>query len=247
MDRTANQSTSLRTPWREALKRAGSFDELRPYLHMGQIPAHHGGLYALSNSNQHSGPGILRPEKWAHAYEDRAGRRVIFITNEVVFGQFVREEVFAYASGIELDSAAFDTFFPVAGLPPAEHPRPLTTQAEPVVADPAPAGSAVPPVSPGGRPADRDLVLEETEPVIVDPAPPVKGGRPTDRDLVLEEADWRLRQPQIPKTTLAAFARELHEWLDDHGMYRAVKTGEVMQAETIEDHVRSLWNAHRRA
>jgi hypothetical protein len=83
----------------------------------------------LSDSNQHSGPGILRPEKWAHAYEDRAGRRVIFITDEVVFGQLVREQVFAYDRSIELDSVAFDTFFPVAtvstivdkaGLPPAE-------------------------------------------------------------------------------------------------------------------------------
>ena len=113
-----------------------------------------------------------------------------------------------------------------------------------MIADPAPA-SAAPPANPGGR-HDRDLVLEETEPVIVDPASPVKGGRPTDRDLVLEEAGWRLRHPQVPKT-LAAFARELREWLEDHGKYRAAKTGEVMKAETIEGHVRPLWNARKRA
>jgi hypothetical protein len=32
----------------------------------------------------------------------------------------IQEEVFAYDSFIELDSVAFDTFFPVAGFPPAE-------------------------------------------------------------------------------------------------------------------------------
>jgi hypothetical protein len=32
MDGTADKSTPLWMPWREALKRAGSFDALRPYL-----------------------------------------------------------------------------------------------------------------------------------------------------------------------------------------------------------------------
>ena len=185
---------------------------------------------------------MFAPEKWFVARTDRAGR-VIFITEPVVMdGRVVQEEVFAYASSIKFDSVAFDAFFPVAGLPPAEHPRSLTTQAEPVIADPAPT-SAVPPVDSGGRPTDRDLVLSGE---IVDPASPAKGGRPTDRDLVLEEADWRLRHQQVSET-LAAFARELHAWLEDHGMHRAAKTGEVMKVETIEDHVRSLWNAHKRA
>ena len=78
MDGTADKSTPqypkprLPLPWVEARKRAGSLDELRPYLHTGQIPAHHGGLYALSDSNQHSGPGILRPEKGPTHTKDRA-------------------------------------------------------------------------------------------------------------------------------------------------------------------------------
>jgi hypothetical protein len=156
MDRTADKPTSLRTPWREARKRAGSFDELRPYLHVGQIPAHHGGLFAFPEGNQRSGPGILRPEMWAHAYEDRAGRRVIFITDEVVFGQLVREQVFAYASGIEFDSAAFDTFFPVAGFPPAEHQEPRRETVEvdaaaPGQAHPGPAAPEPAPSSPQGE------------------------------------------------------------------------------------------------
>ena len=77
--------------------------------------------------------------------------------------------------------------------------------------------------------------------------PPVNpGGRPTDRDMVLEEAGWRLRHPPVPKT-LKAFADELREWLKDHGEHRVGKTGEVMKAETIEGHVRPLWNARKRA
>jgi hypothetical protein len=68
------------------------------------------------------------------------------------------------------------------------------------------------------------------------------GGRPTDRDLLLSEADWRLRHEHRPKT-LRAFARDvLRPWLDVHGEHRGLKTQEVMKVETIEDHVRSLWN-----
>jgi hypothetical protein len=68
------------------------------------------------------------------------------------------------------------------------------------------------------------------------------GGRPTDRDLLLSEADWRLRHERRPKT-LRAFARDvLRPWLDEHGEHRGLKTQEVMKVETIEDHVRSLWN-----
>ena len=78
-------------------------------------------------------------------------------------------------------------------------------------------------------------------------APPAnRGGRPTDRDMVLEEARWRLKHRLVPET-LTAFSRELHEWLEVHGEHRAAKTGEVMKAETIEDHIRPLWNAHKRA
>jgi hypothetical protein len=69
-------------------------------------------------------------------------------------------------------------------------------------------------------------------------------GRPTDRDMVREEAAWRLRQPGRTKaTSLAAFARELRdEFLQFHGEHRNRMTGEVMKADQIEDHVRSLWN-----
>jgi hypothetical protein len=153
MGGTADKSTPLRMPWCEALKRAGSFDALRPYLHMGRIPAHHGGLYT-SDGKVHSGPGILRPEKWAVVDKDRAGR-VIFFTEDLVFGRIVQEEVFAYAVSIELDSVAFDTFFPVAtvstivdkaGLEPAPPTEPPRVEPEPLPPlEPEPAPPTEPP------------------------------------------------------------------------------------------------------
>jgi hypothetical protein len=74
-----------------------------------------------------------------------------------------------------------------------------------------------------------------------------RGGRPTDRDIVVEEAAWRLKRPgRTQAKTLKAFGLELREWLKDHGEHRVAKTGEVMQAETIEDHVRSLWNSREK-
>ena len=57
----------------EVAKRIGSFNALRPHLHEGRIPARHGGLHTLSDGKVHSGPGKVRPEWWAHAYEDREG------------------------------------------------------------------------------------------------------------------------------------------------------------------------------
>jgi hypothetical protein len=130
----------------------------------------------------------------------------------------------------------------------------------PLPADAMTAATATPPATHRNEstpaqsaPEQSEPVPPATEPGIADPAsaasaaPPVnRGGRPTDRDMVRGEAGWRLRHQQAPET-LAAFGRELREWLRVHGRHRAVKTGEVMKAETIEDHVRLLWNAHKRA
>jgi hypothetical protein len=94
----------------------------------------------------------------------------------------------------------------------------------------------------GGR-HDRDLVLEEAEPVIADPAraanaaSPAKGG-PPPIDLVLEDADWRLRHRQVK--TLAAFARDFTNGLKITGCPPSKPA--LMQA----DHRRSrsaAWNA----
>jgi hypothetical protein len=116
----ADKST-LWMPWREALKRAGSFDALQPHLHLGRIPVRHGGLYSWPDAQPRSGPGDVKPEWWAHAYV-QAGR-VIFITEPVVSGYAVtHEQVFAYAVSVELGHPAVDALFPVvtADLPPAE-------------------------------------------------------------------------------------------------------------------------------
>jgi len=70
-----------------------------------------------------------------------------------------------------------------------------------------------------------------------------RGGRPTDRDMVQEEAAWRLRNRKTKAKSVAAFARELRPWLEVHGEHRT--HGEVMQPDTIEDHIRLLWKEHR--
>jgi hypothetical protein len=116
---------------------------------------------------------------------------------------------------------------------------------------PAPAADAAPTsgieVEPEGLPST-------TQQTVAEPASAASGellgalnlgGRPTDRDLVLGEADWRLRRRKTQAKSLAAFARELREWLQDHGEHRGKMTGEVMKPETIEGHVRPLWNRYR--
>jgi hypothetical protein len=74
-----------------------------------------------------------------------------------------------------------------------------------------------------------------------------KGGRPTDKLRVVEEAQRRLKGGESIPSTLAEFARELHEWLERQpNAIRASKTREVMSDGTIEDHVRPVWNEHRK-
>lgn len=75
---------------------------------------------------------------------------------------------------------------------------------------------------------------------------PKKGGRPTDVDRVRAEAKRRLASGEAPPPTLAAFSRELHEWLDAQpGALRAPMTRKVLASVTIETRVRELWNEHR--
>jgi hypothetical protein len=110
----------------EALKRAGSLDALRPYLHGGQIPAEHGGLYTYPEGKLRSGPGGTKPEWWALADKDRTGRVIFFPEAEVVFGSVVQEVVFAWAAGIKLDSVACDAIFPAATEPLPASPEPAS-------------------------------------------------------------------------------------------------------------------------
>jgi hypothetical protein len=148
-------------------------------------------------------------------------------------------------------------------LPGAEQqPQPPPPPAAFNAAVPAPAPSVPSPPAEGSQPRAREADAAPVEPegspsatgqTVAKPAPETSaklpgvsspGGRPTDRDMVLEEAAWRLRQPgRTQAKTLAAFARELHKWLSDHGKHRGKKTGKVMKAGTIERHVRSLWKS----
>jgi hypothetical protein len=72
-----------------------------------------------------------------------------------------------------------------------------------------------------------------------------RGGRPTDREMLREEADWRLRHNESRARSTRAFARELHPWLEVHGIHRSKKTNKVMTVDRIEDHVRDIFNAFR--
>jgi hypothetical protein len=123
VDRPADEFTPLRLPWREALKRASSFEALRPYLHLGQIPAYHGSLFAWPDGQRRRGPGEIKPEWWARAYQDRA-ERMMFVTEPVFWPEsgVVEEQLYAYAASIELDRTAFERCFPAATGPAATGP-----------------------------------------------------------------------------------------------------------------------------
>jgi hypothetical protein len=252
---------------REALERA-SFEELKLCFHTGRIPVSHWGLYASSTGAVRSAFGDLPPALWPNARKDRAGR-IFFCLEWVEDGRV--EEVYAYDVDIRLDLARYETCFPVATGPAesdgmwvdgvtfaASEASGLEAWLEGLRKEAAQENALKPNVeaassAPTASPPTEPQTEPQTEPGIAGPAPatstapPVNlGGRPTDRDMVLGEADWRLRHQLAPKT-LAALGRELREWLSDHGMHRAVKTGEVMKAKTIEGHIRPLWKAHKRA
>jgi hypothetical protein len=75
-----------------------------------------------------------------------------------------------------------------------------------------------------------------------------KGGRPTDALRVIAEAERRLNTGVNLPSSLAGFARELCEWLNEQpNVVRASKTGKVMRADKIEEHVRQLWHSKRRS
>jgi hypothetical protein len=150
----------------------------------------------------------------------------------------------APAANAEDQGEAAATIAETAGRSPASTPAgdasaPVANTEVPV-AEPEPAARAkesrpepAPPVKPESTPP-------ATKPSQLLQAQRQRGGRPTDRDMVLEEAAWRVRNQKTEAKTLAAFARKLREWLQVHGEHRS--HGGVMKPETIEDHVRPLWN-----
>jgi hypothetical protein len=73
-----------------------------------------------------------------------------------------------------------------------------------------------------------------------------QGGRPTDKDRVIAEARRRIGAAESLPVTLTEFAGQLHTWLDAQpDARRTKKSGKVLQPETIEDHVRPIWQACR--
>jgi hypothetical protein len=115
-------------------------------------------------------------------------------------------------------------------LPPegseTAHPPPAE-----VAAAPTP-GAEAGPASVGAEP---QAVLPEVNP----------GGRPTDRERVVEEARRRLSAKNANENVrrrLAPFCRGLRDWLNEQPNPELnSKTGEVMSVDTIEGHVRDMF------
>jgi len=75
------------------------------------------------------------------------------------------------------------------------------------------------------------------------------GGRPTDRDRIVEEARRRLSAEGAKETVpreLASFARSLRRWLQQQPN-PVLTNGEVMSVDTIEEHVRGMFREFWRA
>jgi hypothetical protein len=136
-------------------------------------------------------------------------------------------------------SPAAETSVPAANM---EAPAAESKAALPPPIDATTAETAMPPPEPAQATSELAPAPPAPEPS-QSQQPGGRGGRPTDRDMMLEEAAWRLRNQKTKAEGVAAFARELRPWLEDHGEHRT--HGDVMKAETIEDHVRSLWNQYR--
>jgi hypothetical protein len=93
--------------------------------------------------------------------------------------------------------------------------------------------------------ADLEFELKKLPPLDVAPIQK-KGGRPSDKDTVATEALGRLAVGENIPSSLAAFARDLHSWLDKQPLAkRSVRGGKVLSAPSIEEHIRPLWRKYR--
>jgi hypothetical protein len=78
--------------------------------------------------------------------------------------------------------------------------------------------------------------------------PPISrsGGRPSDKEPILAEAQRRLAVGENIPSSLSAFARDLHHWLNKQPWaYRGIKNRKVLAASSIEEHIRPLWRKYR--
>jgi hypothetical protein len=80
------------------------------------------------------------------------------------------------------------------------------------------------------------------------PAPmPKPGGRPSDKGQVEAEAERRLTTKGEKKPpNLAAFSRDLHDWLDSQPWARrGIQSQKVLSPASIEEQIRPLWRKYR--
>jgi hypothetical protein len=117
----------------EAVKRAGSFEALRPHLREGRILSEHCGLYSWPEGEPKSEPGHIPRDWWAEARVDPATGRVIFRGIRVSIrsigsdgdllddGPVVWVEPDKFAFDIHLEGTAVETLFPVATVSAPRH------------------------------------------------------------------------------------------------------------------------------
>jgi hypothetical protein len=75
---------------------------------------------------------------------------------------------------------------------------------------------------------------------------PSSEGRPSDKEPILAEAQRRLAVGESIPSSIAAFARDLHNWLSQQPWaYRRPRDRKVLAASSIEEHIRPLWRKYR--
>jgi hypothetical protein len=68
----------------------------------------------------------------------------------------------------------------------------------------------------------------------------------SDKEPILAEAQRRLAVGESIPSSIAAFARDLHNWLSEQPWaYRRPRDRKVLAASSIEEHIRPLWRKYR--
>jgi len=99
--------------------------------------------------------------------------------------------------------------------------------------------------------ADLDFELKQSSPPVDNiPSSPMRisraGGRPADKEAVIAEAQRRLGAGENIPPSKAAFARDLHFWLDKQPWaYRGTKNRKVLGPAAIEESIGPLWRKYR--
>jgi hypothetical protein len=99
--------------------------------------------------------------------------------------------------------------------------------------------------------ADLEFELKRSFPALdrkpASPAPISRSGaRSSDKEAIMAEAERRLAAGEYIPSSLAAFARDLHLWLDrQRWAYRRPMDGKVLAPSSVEDHIRPLWRKYR--